>query len=142
MSGPRDPPCPSLALAATLLVAFGFPERPATAQTPDDQSSYVFQTNSRVVLTDITVTDTNGDPVHGLPQSAFRIFDNEEPQVVASFEEHTRNRAATIQPASTAGVYSNDYLLHLPAVLNIVLIDIVNIEMAEQMYLNYELTGF
>jgi VWFA-related protein len=40
------------------------------------------------------------------------------------------------------GIYSNDYLLHLPPVLNIVLIDIVNIDMADQMYLNYELTNF
>jgi hypothetical protein len=42
--------------------------------------------------------------------------------------------------ASTSGTYSNDYLLHLPPVLNIVLIDIANLDMADQMYLNYELT--
>ena len=48
----------------------------------------------------------------------------------------------SIQSTSAAGVYSNDYLLHLPPVLNIVLIDIGNLEMADQMYLNYELTKF
>jgi VWFA-related protein len=114
----------------------------STAQTPPDQSTYTFQTNTRVVLTDVTVTDANGNPVHGLPQSVFRIFDNKQPQVIASFEEHAGLPAATLQSASTAGVYSNDYLLHLPAVLNIVLIDIANIDMADQMYLNYELTKF
>ncbi|MGA3226799.1 MAG: VWA domain-containing protein [Acidobacteriaceae bacterium] len=114
----------------------------SAAQTPPGQSTYTFQTNTRVVLTDVTVTDANGNPIHGLPQSVFHVFDNKQPQVIASLEEHAGLPAATLQPASTAGVYSNDYLLHLPAVLNIVLIDIANIDMADQMYLNYELTRF
>jgi VWFA-related protein len=114
----------------------------SAAQTPPGQSTYTFQTNTRVVLTDVTVTDTNGNPIHGLPQSVFHVFDNKQPQVIASLEEHAGLPATTLQSASTAGVYSNDYLLHLPAVLNIVLIDIANIDMADQMYLNYELTRY
>src|SRR5579862_8489017 len=126
-----------------LLTAVATPaQAQGPAQTPPDQPTYTFQTNTRVVLTDVTVTDANGHPVHGLPQSAFRIFDNKQPQVIASFEEHAGLPAATLQSASTDGVYSNDYLLHLPAVLNILLIDIANIDMADQMYLNYELTKF
>jgi VWFA-related protein len=116
-------------------------EQPA-AQTPPNQSTYSFHTYTRVVLTDVTVTDANGNPVHGLPQSVFRIFDNKQPQAIASFEEHAGISAASIQSTSAAGVYSNDYLLHLPPVLNIVLIDIGNLEMADQMYLYYELTKF
>ena len=34
------------------------------------------------------------------------------------------------------------YLLHLPPVLNIILIDIANLDIPDQMYLNYELTKF
>jgi VWFA-related protein len=112
------------------------------AQTPPDQSTYSFHTYTRVVLTDVTVTDAHGNPVHGLPQSVFRIFDNKQPQAIASFEEHAGIHAASIHSTSAAGVYSNDYLLHLPPVLNILLIDIGNLEMADQMYLNYELTRF
>lgn len=111
-------------------------------QTPPNQSTYTFHANTRAVLTDVTVTDKNGNPVHGLPQSAFRIFDNKQPQVIASFEEHAGIPAAIILPKDTPGVYSNDYLLHLPPVLNVVLIDIVRLDMADQMYLNYELTKF
>jgi VWFA-related protein len=106
------------------------------------QAPYTLQTDTRIVLTDVTVTDAKGNPVHGLQQSAFHIFDNNHPQALASFEEHNGIPAATVLPASTPGVYSNDYLLHLPPVLNIVLIDIANIGMADQMYLNYELTRF
>ena len=114
----------------------------SAAQTPPGQPTYSFRTYTRMVLTDVTVTDIHGNPVHGLPQSAFRIFDNKQPQVIASFEEHAGIHAPSIQSTSAAGVYSNDYLLHLPPVLNIVLIDIRNLEMADQMYLNYELTRF
>ncbi len=112
------------------------------AQTPSSQSTYTFHANTRAVLTDVTVTDKNGNPVHGLPQSAFRIFDNKQPQVIASFEEHAGMPAAAILPKDTPGVYSNDYLLHLPPVLNVVLIDIARLDLADQMYLNYELTKF
>jgi hypothetical protein len=44
------------------------------------------------------VTDKNGNPVHGLPQSVFHIFDNKQPQVIASFEEHAGIPAAAILP--------------------------------------------
>jgi VWFA-related protein len=136
------------ALVLALFLGSGTLSRPAQSQeqsaahTLPDQPTYSFHTDTHVVLTDVTVTDANGNPVHGLPRSLFRIMDNKEPQVIASFEEHAGIPAATIQSASTAGVYSNDYLLHLPPVLNIVLIDIVNMQMADQMYLNYELTKF
>lgn len=111
-------------------------------QTPPSQSTYTLHANTRVVLTDVTVTDKNGNPVHGLPKSAFRIFDNKKPQVIASFEEQAGISAAAILPDDKPGVYSNDYLRDLPPVLNIVLIDIANLALADQMYLNDELTRF
>jgi len=109
---------------------------------PPASQPYTIQANSRVVLTDVTVTDKNGNPVHGLPESAFRIFDNDQPQAIGSFEEHAGTPAATIEAATApAGVYSNDYLLHLPPVLNVVIIDIANLRITDQMYLYYELTN-
>lgn len=129
-------------VALGVLLNPGHAQDQSSAQSPPGQSAYVFQTGTRVVLTDVVVTDANGNPVRGLPQSAFRLFDDKQPQVIASFEEHAGLHPATLESASTDGVYSNQYLLHLPPVLNIVLIDIVNIDMADQMYLNYELTKF
>ena len=112
------------------------------AQSAPGQSTYAFQTGTRAVLTDVTVTDAKGNPVHGLPQAAFHIFDNKQPQVIASFEEHSGKGAGTIPSPPAAGAHSNDYLLHLPPVLNIVLIDIANLQLVQQMYLNEELTRF
>ena len=128
-------------------LAFGFffhgcspipASKPAAGKPP-----YTIQVSSRVVLTDVTVTDRKGNPVHGLPESAFRIFDNNKPQTIATFEEHTSTPAVKLEPAAApAGEYSNDYLLHLPPVLNVVIIDIANLRITDQMYLNYELTKF
>jgi VWFA-related protein len=108
-----------------------------------DQSTYTLKANSRIVLTDVTVTDAAGNPVRGLSQAAFHVLDNKQPQMIASFEEHT-GIAPTAVPvvAAKPGVYSNDYLQHLPPVLNVILLDITNLEMTDQMYLNYELTKF
>jgi VWFA-related protein len=96
-----------------------------------------------VVLTDVTVTDRNCNPVHGLPESAFQILDDNKPQPIATFEEHAGTPEVKLLPAvGPAGSYSNDYLLHLPPVLNVVILDIANLDITEQMYLYYELTKF
>ncbi|MGA7314349.1 MAG: VWA domain-containing protein [Silvibacterium sp.] len=135
-------PLAVLIFASLLSVAF------LTAQTQSQNrlagnQTFTIQANSRVVLTDVTVIDRKGNPVHGLPASAFRIFDNNQPQATATFEEHAGIPAATSMPTGApTGVYSNDYLLHLPPVLNVILIDIANLEITDQMYLYYELTTF
>jgi VWFA-related protein len=111
-------------------------------QAPANQP-YTIQTNSRVVLTDVTVTDRNGNPVHGLPESSFRILDDNKPQPIATFEEHAGTPEVKLMPAmAPGGAYSNDYILQLPPVLNVVIIDIANLGITEQMYLYYELTKF
>jgi VWFA-related protein len=109
---------------------------------PPLNQPYTIQANSRVVLTDVTVTDKSGNPVHGLPESAFRIFDNSKPETIDSFEEHPGAPTSVATEPAARGVFSNDYLLHPPPALNVVLFDISNLEVADQMYLYYELKKF
>jgi VWFA-related protein len=108
---------------------------PATAQASSGptatQSGYTFQANSRVVLTDVTVTDKQGNPVHGLKASDFRIFDNNKLEDVASFAEHSNGDTA---PAPQ--------LVSAPRVLNILFLDLTNISIEDQMYLSYQLGKF
>lgn len=113
-----------------------------TSNPATPRSGYTIQANSRVVLTDVTVTDAKGNPVRGLPQSAFQIFDNKQPQRIASFEEHSGVAVPVVLPAAKRGVYSNDFLEHLPPVLNVIVLDIINLGITDQMYLYYELTKF
>jgi hypothetical protein len=47
------------------------------AQSPSPQQpEYTFQGGTRIVLTDVTITDRNGNPVHSLKAYDFQIFDN------------------------------------------------------------------
>jgi VWFA-related protein len=132
-----------------LLMGIGFV--PIWGQTPDTQApskqgGYVFHANSREVLTDVTVTDNDGNPLHGLSRSAFHIFDNNRAEQLESFEEHTSASApvATTVAASPSdpGVFSNAYLAHPPASLNVILIDTTTVDIVDQMFLNQELTKF
>ncbi len=142
----------SVALCLTLCPLI-FPS--VHAQTPiapnaqANQPAYTIHTGSRLVLTDVTVTDRAGNPVHNLPSSSFHIFDGNVPQSTSSFEEHTAALNKEITPAVPAndiahpkGVYTNDFLLHAPPVLNIIVLDIINIRIEDQMYLSYQLTQY
>ncbi|MGB8537073.1 MAG: VWA domain-containing protein [Acidobacteriaceae bacterium] len=122
------------------IVHFSHAQTQSGTGTTRSQPAYTIQTGARVVLTDVTVTDESGNPVRGLPVSAFHVFDNKKQERVDSFEEHAGTSAVAL-PASPYGVFSNDYLLHLPPVLNIIVLDIANIGIVDQMWLNYQLTG-
>ncbi len=137
-------PFPIVVLLATSLAASQTQQPSGSSEAPQDQPGYTFRAESRVVLTDVTVTDKQGKPVHGLSQSLFHIFDNNKPQAIASFEEHVpaANPVVAVPASTSAGSYSNDFLNHLPPVLDIVIIDVTNLEIVDQMYLNYQLTQF
>jgi len=61
------------------IALFTTPAQPQSQNQPAANRTFTIQVNSRVVLTDVTVTDRKGNPVHGLPESMFRIFDNNQP---------------------------------------------------------------
>ena len=98
--------------------------------------------STRVVLTDVTVTDSDGNPVRGLTRSDFHIFDDNHPQPLASFEEHTEAPSFVTVSSSSANTVSNDFLLHPPSTVNVLLIDTTNIGLLDQMYLYDQLTRF
>ena len=130
-----------------LAILLGTSSIPALAQTPDtktpsQQGGYVFHTNSREVLTDVTVTDNHGNPVRGLSRSAFHILDNNRPEQLESFEEHDGIPAAVATTNTGPNVFSNAYLLHPPASINVILLDTTTIDIVDQMFLNQELTRF
>ncbi len=114
------------------------------SSTSTQQPVYTLHANKRVVLTDVTVTDRQGNPIHGLNASAFQILDNGKPQNLASFEEHSGAPVESVPSAATKpGMYSNDFLQHPPPVYNVLLIDLVSVRnLPYQMSLHYELTQF
>jgi VWFA-related protein len=130
----------ALAAAPSAPGQSGNPAPPA----PNAGQPYTLQVNSRVVLTDVTVTDSKGNPVRGLTQADFRIFDNARPETIGSFEEHTAQPAPAGQlaQAGAGNVFSNDVAAHPPPVVNVLLIDTTTIDLVDQMYLYEQLTHF
>jgi VWFA-related protein len=117
--------------------------QPAPAQAQGQgQEPYTLHTEARIVITDVTVTDRNGNPVHGLGRSAFHIFDNGRPQQLASFEEHDGGGAAKFTTTDAPGVFSNEIVLHPPPVFNVIVLDTTTIGIVDQMYLYQEMTKF
>jgi VWFA-related protein len=115
-----------------------------TAGSPgsSNQAPYTLQVNSRVVLTDVTVTDKQGNPVTGLTENDFRLLDNGKPQKLASFEEHRQQAAQLTEASATPGRFSNDYLRHPPAQVNVLLFDTTTIGIVDQMYLFQQMKQF
>ncbi len=113
------------------------------AQSPGS-SGFTLHARARVVLTDVTVTDKNGNPVHNLSRSAFHIFDDKKPQDIASFEEHTSTQPAIIPTTAPSAphTFSNDYLLHPPPVFNVIVLDTVTMDIVTQMILYKQLNDF
>lgn len=108
-----------------------------------DQPPYTLHLNTRLVLTDVTVTDSKGNPIRGLKREDFQVFDNGKPEEIASFDEHTEQRTppGAFEKAST-NVFSNNLDADPPPVVNLLLIDTTTIRLVDQMYLYEQLTRF
>ena len=96
------------------------------AQTTNQSSVPTIKVYTRETLVDVTVTDANGQPVHGLTRSDFSITEDDKPQSIRSFQEFSNNTPVT---ASTPrklppNTYSN--LQHATGPLIVLLLDDVN----------------
>jgi len=81
---------------------------PAVAQSPAPSTGTVFHVETRRVLEDITVSDSQGRPIQGLTQADFRIFEDGVEQQIASFEEHRQDAStAPPPPALPPNTFSN-----------------------------------
>ncbi|HTV09849.1 MAG TPA: VWA domain-containing protein [Candidatus Aquilonibacter sp.] len=119
------------------------PARQSESSQPQTNTpALTLHAESRIVLADVSVTDRHGNPVHGLTAQDFQVFDNNQPQRIASFEEHNATTESTTftapPPTSTR---SNNYQ-HFPPVLNALVIDTTNLELPDQMYLRLQLLKF
>ena len=79
-------PSSSAAIASTTTA----PEPP---QHPDIPTP-TFRSTTRLVQVDVVVTDKAGNPVTGLKQEDFTVFQDGKPQAVRAFEAHVGGIAA------------------------------------------------
>lgn len=107
----------------------------AQSRAQDDPAPF-FRSQTRLVLEDVLVSDKNGNPVHGLPASAFHVLDNGNPQQIRDFSEGSPPPTGRIPDSSLpVGTFSNRTTEGAAPTVAVLLLDADNTSLLEQMYL-------
>lgn len=118
----------------------------SSGTAPDDSNTPVFRTTTRQVLVDVIVSKRNGDPVPGIPQSDFSIAEDNRPQPIDFFEEHSASAPAQItspaMPPMPAGAVTNTPTTPPSAALYVFLLDSLNSEPQDQIFIHQQILSF
>ena len=80
-----------------------------------------------------------GTPVTGLTQNDFRVFEDDKPQKIASFKEHTGAPITTADlPPMPPNVYTNYPGVKTADSINVLLMDSLNTQMPDQQYVHQQ----
>jgi VWFA-related protein len=111
----------------------------AEGQTAGDGVA-TLQVFSRETVVDVTVTDAKGDPVHGLTQADFTIEEDGKPQPIRSFKEYSKDTPLVerLPPKMPPNVYTNLQPAPETSAVNILLLDALNTQAADQVFMKQE----
>lgn len=102
-----------------------------------------FQSYSRIVLLDVTVTDHNGNPVHDLKPTDFLIKEDGKEQKLNHFEEVRKDSSTPVQPPTLPpNVYTNFQPVENRKSLNILLLDGLNTQIKDQAYARKQMVQY
>ena len=126
-------------VAATSLQASGRPSQPSAQQTPS------YRSTARAVIVDVVVA--KGDqPILGLHKQDFQVLEDGKPQTVDFFEEHSAKTlpAGAVAPAPKMppGVYTNVPPVPENDSVNVLLLDALNTDKDDQVYVRNEIMRF
>src|SRR5271155_3958513 len=138
--------CP--AFTALCLASFAAAQAPppSTPQSPQ-ASSPTLHAATQLVVVDVVVTDKNQKPVHGLKPSDFTLTEENAPQVIKQFEEHTALTAAEAtkfpaMPTMPPGVFTNFTPEPANGAVNVLLLDTLNTPIKDQMFVHQQLLTY
>ena len=126
------------------LVLSGVTSLLAQTAAPDSSSTVPrFQTKVNVVLVDVVVTDNQDEPVTGLEKKDFEILEEGKPQTISAFEEHRVVHSKPPQlPPMPPDVYTNFPPIRTTDSVNILLLDALNTQVADQSYVRAQLIRY
>ena len=123
------------------------PSQAAATPQPPQSSVATLRAGTQLVVVDVVVTDKNQKPVHGLKASDFTLTEENVPQVVKHFEEHTALTPADATkfpalPKFPPGVFTNYTPEPVNGAVNLLLLDALNTPVRDQAYVRQQLLAF
>ena len=106
------------------------------------QSDTVLRTNTRLVVTDVVATDSNGKPVTNLSVDDFKILENGRPQRVANFSFHQPAAQVAQRTISLPPDIVTNEPVYAASSMNVILFDSANGDATEHAYARDELLKF
>jgi VWFA-related protein len=121
------------------------PSAPPPAQAP--KPAVTLHASTQLVVVDVVVTDKNRKPVHGLKQTDFALTEDNAPQALNHFEEHsalTPAEATKFQemPKLPPGMFTNYTPESVNGAVTILLLDTLNTPVKDQMFVRQQLLAY
>jgi VWFA-related protein len=135
------------ALAFAILASAQAPQPSQTTQQPPQSGVATLRAGTQLVVVDVVVTDKSQKPVHGLQASDFTLTEENVPQIVKHFEEHTALTPADATkfpalPKFPPGVFTNYTPEPVNGAVNVLLLDVLNTPLTSQLYVRQQLLAY
>lgn len=133
----------SVILLPALFAVLVFQLRAQDNSNNAQKNGPVLKTTTRAVVVDVVVTGGSGTSVGGLDRRDFSILEDGKPQAIDFFEEHAAATAPAVTlPQLPANVYSNEPAVAPNEAVNVLLLDSLNTEEADQTYAHKQIVAF
>jgi VWFA-related protein len=102
--------------------------------TEDSKNLSTLRVFTRLVQVNVIVNDKHGNPIPGLTQKDFSVFDNGKPQEVRVFSSATDLPSGSSPVPLPPGTYTNrpEEQTNVPASITVILLDALNTEGSDQ----------
>ena len=119
----------------------------AISGSTQDAPTPSIRVTTNIVVEDVTVLDSHGNPVHGLQPSQFTVTEDGKPEHISHFEEHATLPPAELfklppMPRLDPGVFTNFTTVPDQGPVNIILIDSLNTPLQSQSFVRQQLREF
>lgn len=115
----------------------------AQSGSADTASAPTFKSKVQVVLVDVVVTNSKGNPVPALEKQDFQVFEDGRPQSISFFQEHSVAPVAPVKaPPLPPNVYTNYPALKTADAVSVLLLDWLNTQPSDQAFLHRQILKF
>jgi len=118
---------------------------PLQSQTaiPDENGRLVFKANVHTVVLDVVVTGRDGKPVQGLHKEDFQVSEDNHPQAINFFEEHSgAHPLAASEAALPPNIFTNVPRVPPSDAVTVLLLDSMNTQMQDQSFVHAQMLKY